>query len=148
MRARRTEAIYRRPADAFVAGFIGGFSLLPGQAGGGQFQAQAAGVPPLRTASTLSGAVNLVIRPEGARPATGHPDNTLTGPLASQSFQGRCWRLALAVGDSRVRLDWPQAVAPGGDLTFSLAPEDCTLVGQCNARRLPVIPIGPNRGRR
>jgi len=122
--------IYRAPADAFVAGFIGGFSLLPGSAIAGQFRPDGIAAVSLPTASPLTGKVSLVIRPEEARPAQGFTANILTGRVLSRAFQGRCWRLLVALGEVKVRLDWPDGLEAGSEIAFSLAPENCTLVAR------------------
>jgi len=97
------QEIYDRPANAFVAGFIGGFSALPmvelGQSEG-----------------------YLVIRPEDACPVTDYPDMTITGRVSARAFQGRCWRLTLEIGNSRVKIDWPNDVSLDQSLQFSLPP--------------------------
>jgi len=126
----RPEVIYRAPADAFVAGFIGGFSLLPGLAHAGEFMALGGASAPLRTTATLVGDVSLVIRPEDVRPVTAPGVNTLTGRVLSRAYQGRCWRLVVAIADSKVRLDWPDGPDVSSELTFSLTPENCTLVAR------------------
>jgi len=122
--------IYRAPANAFVAGFIGGFSLLPGTASAGAFCPSGMEAMPLTTSSPLEGSTSLVIRPEDARPVQGFAANGLTARVLSRAFQGRCWRLVVAVGDAKVRLDWPEGPDIGSELIFSLAPEDCTLVAR------------------
>jgi len=63
------QRIYEAPADAFVAGFIGGFSLVPGSVGSGLFRIERDDHAPLATVSALSGAGMLVVRPEGLFPA-------------------------------------------------------------------------------
>ncbi|MBI1170511.1 ATP-binding cassette domain-containing protein [bacterium] len=120
------ERIYAAPADAFVASFIGGFSLLPGQAGAGRFQPQVGAS--LMTGGALNGTALLVVRPEDARPVQDHPATSLTGRVLSVAFQGRCWRIAVQIGPTRLRLDWPEAVAVGSDLAFSLPPGRCVVL--------------------
>ena len=118
--------VYDNPANAFVASFIGGFSLLSGQAAGGRFQAETGEA--LLTGSVMTGPAILVVRPEDARPVQDHPDTVLTGRVLSVAFQGRCWRLGVQIGQARVRLDWPDAVAIGSDLAFSLPPARCVVL--------------------
>jgi len=124
------QAIYRAPADAFVATFIGGFSLLPGQAMSGELSLEGVEGALLRTTSRLQGSVSLVIRPEDARPAAGFALNMLKGQVVSRAFQGRCWRLLVAIGRAKIRLDWPDRPEIGSELLFSLAPENCILVAR------------------
>jgi ABC-type Fe3+/spermidine/putrescine transport system ATPase subunit len=122
------QRIYDAPADAFVARFIGGFSLLPGVAANGQFRIEQDDASPLRAATALSGSGLLVVRPEDARPVDTHASNRLHGTVVSRAFQGRCWRLVVALGSHRVRIDWPEAPAIGQTLAFSLPPERCTVL--------------------
>jgi len=97
------QEIYDRPANAFVAGFIGGFSALP-------------------MVELGQGEGYLVIRPEDACPVTDYPDMTITGRVSARAFQGRCWRLTLEIGNSRVKIDWPNDVSLNQSLQFSLPP--------------------------
>ncbi|HEY4200367.1 MAG TPA: ABC transporter ATP-binding protein [Devosiaceae bacterium] len=122
------ETIYERPANSFVASFIGGFSLLGGRAAGGMFSVPFDEMQSLRTPGAKDGPGLLVIRPEDARPAADFPDNRVTGKVVARAFQGRCWRLALDVGQSRVRLDWPAPAEIGANLTFSLSPDRCVVL--------------------
>ena len=120
--------IYDQPADAFVAGFIGGFSLLPGAVSSGRFIVPASAGLTLQTRDRADGPVFLVIRPEDARPADAFPDNKIEARVVSRAFQGRCWRLQAMVGESQIRLDWPDGPQEGSLLQFSLPPERCALV--------------------
>ncbi|WP_181177689.1 ABC transporter ATP-binding protein [Mesorhizobium sp. B4-1-1] len=121
-------AIYEAPADSFVAGFIGGFSVVPGTVRDGLFSVRGAAADSLRTPGAKSGDGMLVVRPEDARPAEAHPGNRLQGKVLSSAFQGRCWRLAVELGPQRVRLDWPEAPPVGSFLAFSLPPERCIVL--------------------
>jgi len=102
------QELYDCPANAFVAGFIGGFSALP-------------------MADFATGDGYLVIRPEDARPAEANLDMVLTGRITARAFQGRCWRLTLEIGNTRVKIDWPHDVSVGQTLSFSL-PADRRLI--------------------
>ena len=102
------QELYDRPANAFVAGFIGGFSALP-------------------MAEFATGDGYLVIRPEDARPADVTSDMILTGRITARAFQGRCWRLTLEIGNTRVKIDWPSDVSVGQTLSFSL-PSDRRMI--------------------
>jgi len=121
-------AIYEAPADSFVAGFIGGFSVVPGTVRDGLFSVRGAAADGLRTPGAKPGDGMLVVRPEDARPAEAHPGNRLQGKVLSSAFQGRCWRLAVELGPQRVRLDWPEAPPVGSSLAFSLPPERCIVL--------------------
>ncbi|CDX38278.1 Spermidine/putrescine import ATP-binding protein PotA [Mesorhizobium sp. SOD10] len=121
-------AIYEAPADSFVAGFIGGFSVVPGTVRDGLFSPRGAAADSLSTPGAKPGDGMLVVRPEDARPAEAHPANRLRGKVLSSAFQGRCWRLAVELGPQRVRLDWPEAPPVGSSLAFSLPPERCIVL--------------------
>jgi ABC-type Fe3+/spermidine/putrescine transport system ATPase subunit len=121
------ERIHEAPADAFVASFIGGFCLLAGRASAGRFR-PAATETELRTTSPHQGEGLLVIRPEDARDAALHPECRLNGRVASAAYHGRCWRLGVEIGATRIRLDWPSRVAPGDTLAFSLPPDRCRIL--------------------
>jgi ABC-type Fe3+/spermidine/putrescine transport system ATPase subunit len=121
-------AIYEQPADSFVAGFIGGFSVVPGTVRDGLFSVRGAATDSVRTPGAKAGDGMLVVRPEDARPAEAHPGNRLQGRVLSSAFQGRCWRLAVELGPQRVRLDWPEAPPVGSSLAFSLPPERCIIL--------------------
>jgi ABC-type Fe3+/spermidine/putrescine transport system ATPase subunit len=123
------QRIYDEPASAFVASFIGGFSLVRGQSGDGVFSIDGLDAARVRTRNTPAGEGVLVIRPEDARPVEAHIDNRLSGTVLSRAYQGRCWRLVLGLGGQRVRLDWPEPAAVGSELAFSLPPERCLVLG-------------------
>jgi ABC-type Fe3+/spermidine/putrescine transport system ATPase subunit len=122
------QAIYEKPANAFVAGFIGGFSLVRGTVHQGMFKLADVEAEPLQATGARPGVGDLVIRPEDARPAKSHPATRLQGTVVSQAFQGRCWRLVVELGKQRVRLDWPDAVPTGTTLGFSIPPDRCVIL--------------------
>lgn len=122
------ERIYEAPANPFVAAFIGGFSLLPGEAADGYFRMDGAEGPPVRAKGQISGRAVLVVRPEDIRSADVHPENQLIATVLTRAYQGRCWRLELGLGRHRIRIDWPQGPAPGTELPVSLPPDRCVLL--------------------
>jgi ABC-type Fe3+/spermidine/putrescine transport system ATPase subunit len=122
------QRIYDAPADAFVASFIGGFSIVPGQAGNGCFKVDHATFEPLHAPGDRSGEALLVVRPEDARPVEAHPENRLEGIVQSCAFQGRCWRIMVDIGPHRIRLDWPQPLPSGAVMRFSLPPDRCVVL--------------------
>jgi len=122
------QRIYEAPVDSFVASFIGGFSLVPGSVNDGRFRIARSDGPPLQTVSAMTGDGILVVRPEDARPAAIHPGNRLSGTVLARAFQGRCWRLSVALGLHRIRVDWPEGPAIGAAIEFSLPPERCTVL--------------------
>lgn len=65
--------------------------------------------------------------PVDARPAAAHPGS---GAVIARAFQGRCWRLVVALGGQHVRLDSPEGPAIGAQLRVSLPPERCLVLAQ------------------
>ena len=120
------QAIYEAPANAFVAKFLGGFSLLSGTASGHGFKVSDNGSVMQHVSRPLDGPAVLVVRPEDGRPAAGQ--NDLTGEVVDSAFQGRCWRVQVRIGCDVVRLDWPRREERGMPLSFSLPPERCTVL--------------------
>ena len=118
------EVIYNAPADAFVAGFIGGFSTLAGVADGQRFHIDGSDIA-VTTKNALHGPGVLVIRPEDAANAEKHASNRMTGIVVAQAYQGRCWRITLALGQSCIKIDWPRSVTLQATLEFSLPEERC-----------------------
>jgi ABC-type sugar transport system ATPase subunit len=122
------QAIYAAPANAFVARFLGGFSLIAGMAQESHFAVSGNGGVLSHATSGLNGSALLVVRPEDGRPAGDYPGNNLTGEVVDSAFHGRCWRLQVKVGADLVRIDWPKREAPGSALAFSLPPERCLVL--------------------
>jgi ABC-type sugar transport system ATPase subunit len=122
------QSIYASPANAFVARFLGGFSLISGTAQDDRFAVRGNGRLLSHSSGGLRGSALLVVRPEDGRPATDHPENNLTGEVVDSAFHGRCWRLQVRVGGDVVRIDWPKKELPGSALAFSLPPERCLVL--------------------
>ncbi|NLS00351.1 ABC transporter ATP-binding protein [Rhizobium sp. P38BS-XIX] len=120
------QAIYEAPANAFVAKFLGGFSLLSGIASDANFQVASDGSVMKHASHPIQGPAVLVVRPEDGRPAAGQ--NDLMGEVVDSAFQGRCWRVQVRVGSDLLRLDWPRREERGSFLSFSLPPERCTVL--------------------
>ena len=122
------QRIYESPSNSFVASFIGGFSLLQGTSIDGYFQLNCSDAVPIKTTSQQIGVGILVIRPEDGRPAAANPQSVLRGKVHSSAYQGRCWRLGLEIGKTRLRLDWPEPVSLGSFLDFSVPPDRCLVL--------------------
>jgi putative spermidine/putrescine transport system ATP-binding protein len=93
------QELYERPADRFVAGFVGRSNLLPGKVvQPGRFET-AGGLSIACTASGAPGPAVMALRPERlvVGPATGTLDNRLSGTVDLVSYLG-------ASIDVRVRL--------------------------------------------
>lgn len=122
------QSIYAAPANAFVARFLGGFSLISGTANDDRFSVAANGATLAHSSGRLSGQAMLVVRPEDGRPASDYPGNNLTGEVVDSAFHGRCWRVHVKIGSDLVRIDWPRRERAGSALAFSLPPECCTVL--------------------
>ncbi|MCM2294668.1 ABC transporter ATP-binding protein [Allorhizobium sp. BGMRC 0089] len=122
------ERIYEAPANAWVAAFIGGFSLVPGEALEGYFRIEGTEGPALTAKGRVCGKAVLVVRPEDIKPADVHPQNQLNATVLTRAYQGRCWRLELKLGQHRIRIDWPEGPMPGTELPISLPPDRLLLL--------------------
>ena len=112
--------IYARPANTFVAGFIGSppMNLLDGQVRDGWFES-AGGRFPLDQAD---GAVTLGVRPEHVRIAS-EDDGHFTGTVFSSELLGDCTILNVKAGDALVAAKLPPEVgfAIGAPVRLSFA---------------------------
>lgn len=124
------ETLYRWPASRFVAEFLGGVNLLPGEvvddAGAavfecGRFRLRLAG-------SEAPGAAEVVFRPEDAVAAGALGCNRLEARVDTCIFFGRCWRLTVQLDGSALTLDWPARVAVGSMLEFAVPPDRCAVL--------------------
>jgi putative spermidine/putrescine transport system ATP-binding protein len=107
-------AIYREPADAFVARFIGAAAVLPGVAADGHVHVDTIALP-ARAASAhpVGHPVEVFIRPEHVRleAMNGHvPPGALAADVRETTFFGSLTRVRLAL------LDLPQADSIWADL--------------------------------
>jgi multiple sugar transport system ATP-binding protein len=91
--------IYARPANTFVAGFIGSppMNLIQGEISGGRFLHPSGGV---MAGIVHSGPAVLGIRPEEIDLAQGQAD--LTGEVYSSELLGDCLLLSVDIGGTRV----------------------------------------------
>ena len=93
------EALYRAPATAFVAGFVGSASPLRGEVVGASaagVEIEAAGVRWLASAAVgLTGRVTLQVRPEAVRL---DPQGPFTGTVRARRFAGATTVLTVALG--------------------------------------------------
>ncbi|GAB2966035.1 ABC transporter ATP-binding protein [Saccharothrix stipae] len=120
--------VYRQPASAFVAQFVGVTNAVHGtaEAGGvrlGPFRLDTA------AADGLTGEVKVIVRPEdiGIGPHRGQADGALVGNVLTQSFLGPVTRLSVRLdgGDQVVRVDQPSSRAadfpPGTTVALDFA---------------------------
>jgi thiamine transport system ATP-binding protein len=120
----RPDEVWRRPADAFVARFLGFSNLVPVEVRAGQAVTPWGGVP---VASPATGGGRLVIRPESLRLGAG----PVTGRVVATAFQGDHFRVTVATDAGPVlQADVPAASVPevGDDVAFAIDPEAVTIV--------------------
>jgi ABC-type Fe3+/spermidine/putrescine transport system ATPase subunit len=136
------EEVYRRPASAWAARFLGLANLLDARiAGPGQVET-ALGVLQVRDAgcgmrdSEL--AVQLLIRPEAAQLGEASP-NVLQGTVTERSFRGEYYRLGLRHASGiETTFNFPASAAlpaPGEPITISLDPRALALLPVMEERR-------------
>ena len=97
----RPETLYKRPANLFVAEFLGDSVLVPGTASGGTFQS---GLGVRGVATDLTGDASLFVRPEQVRIATSSAEVpagaiSLSATVTSQIFLGVASRVELRLAD-------------------------------------------------
>ncbi|GAA0281832.1 ABC transporter ATP-binding protein [Cryptosporangium japonicum] len=110
--------LYARPADRFVAGFVGSNNILPAET------AVRLGLVPAGTTSLLT------VRPENVR--VGDGAGTLTGTVLDTVFHGGSSRIAVGVDGLAEPILATRPGAPtvsvGDEVRVSWAPEDAVLV--------------------
>ncbi|MDR7554780.1 MAG: ABC transporter ATP-binding protein [Armatimonadota bacterium] len=140
--------VYERPADPFVADFLGGANFLPGvvrEAGGETVVVDLEGLGRLRAAAarnpgvTAGARVVVCLRPEAltlASPAAAGTDNTLAGTLRLRTYLG--WLAACEVelptgAVLRVHSANPRAAlgfTEGAPVAVRVAPDDVLLLAR------------------
>lgn len=138
--------IYRSPATAFVAGFVGGSNCLEGVLDQNSLTLPGGAVVPaslLRAASAEaplpeSGPVNAYFRPDQAKLAKDDAANApgrMRGDVITAHFLGEKTRLVVKVGEgeqeSLIKMELPSAetVTPGMTIGIDLSPESLMLFG-------------------
>lgn len=128
--------IYDRPANIFVAGFIGSpaMNLVPGEIVGGVFQSRHISVEGLPT--SVKGPVTLGFRAEDAvlAGAQGH----IEAPIYSVELLGEATMLSLRVGGELVSIKTAKDYrAQIGDVVrINIAPQACHLFDSASGKRL------------
>ncbi|MFN3260733.1 MAG: ABC transporter ATP-binding protein [Pikeienuella sp.] len=138
MQLATPQALYDRPANRFVADFIGDSAFLPVTRSGDQVLLHGA---PLKIGGSIpaSGSLLLMIRPERVRLAgeeTGEDVNRFEATVSEVVYQGDSYLLYARLSDgSEIGLRGPireGTVAglpkPGAQATLALAPEDAILI--------------------
>ncbi|HET6561902.1 MAG TPA: ABC transporter ATP-binding protein [Marmoricola sp.] len=125
--------LYRRPANLFVADFIGTSNVLGGRLEGGSFHSDELGALPTAGATGPAGPAHLVVRPEHVR-LLPEPDGAVRGEVVDVQFKGGSSHVVVGVaglarpflvsvsGETTVRrgqpvsLDWSTAVVVADEL--------------------------------
>lgn len=111
--------IYREPADAFVARFIGAAAVMPGIAGNGRVKVGALDLPARAAAALPPGSgVELFLRPEHVRVVlmNGHiPPDMVGAEVVEATFLGSLTRLRLRFIDHQPEVSPVWADVPSED---------------------------------
>ncbi|MCZ8183763.1 MAG: ABC transporter ATP-binding protein [Beijerinckiaceae bacterium] len=104
-------ALYDRPADLFVAGFLGTANILQGTQSGGVFSLRDGSAMPA-PAGSPEGPARVVFRPQNARlagnGAAAEPGLTaLPGQVIHSEFLGAALRYGVRIGEDEVLVDVP-----------------------------------------
>ena len=111
------ERLYREPATPFVAGFVGGANLLPGEVRGGQFLTSQVAFDLPFELGARSGSATLVVRPEDLQVGGEGPSLILSARL----FLGHAVEYRFPLGNSLLRVVGPPAdVRPGQSARVSV----------------------------
>ncbi|WP_446041720.1 ABC transporter ATP-binding protein [Streptomyces sp. SID1121] len=125
------QELYRRPANAFTAAFVGNANLLPVTV-----QEHGSGVSFAGTALKVAvgdaaggATATLCVRPHLV--GLGEGPNALRGTVADVQWRGATHRLLVDVGGHRIMADLRElreAPSPGRSVTLHFAPEDAVLL--------------------
>jgi putative spermidine/putrescine transport system ATP-binding protein len=130
--------VYREPASAFVAQFVGVTNAVLGKADGSAVQLGGFRLAADAAAELANGSdVKVIVRPEdiGIVEHQGESNGALLGNVLTQSFLGPVTRLVVRLdGDEQlVRVDQPSNIA-------SAYPPGTTVALDLNASRFMVVP--------
>ncbi len=95
--------LYDRPANRFVAGFLGSATLIEGRVQQGRFEAEGLTLA-LPAEEARDGTACLALRPQAITLAA-DAGGGLAGRVASRQFLGSLVRYAIAVGPHRINVD-------------------------------------------
>ena len=116
------EEIYRQPASAFVARFLGMQNLFPARAQGGSLQTPFGVLP--APPGTPEGAVTILLRPDALHLGDAGPV-TLSGNLLRKQFRGSQSQAEVDVAGSLLALELPSSTplpAPGAPVHVRFDP--------------------------
>lgn len=116
--------LYREPADAFVAGFVGrGTVLAAAVVEPGTVEIAGRRLPARMAPGTRPGPARALVRPEGVRVVA----DGLPAQVLGVRYRGGFWEVRLALGDAEVLMDVPEAsfsigAPPTGEVNVALDP--------------------------
>ncbi|MCG8921828.1 ABC transporter ATP-binding protein [Lentzea sp. CC55] len=119
-------AVYRQPATAFVAQFVGVTNSVEAKAEGQTVVINGVTVPAEHDQPSGSD-VRVIVRPEdiGVSGHDGDADGKIVGDVLTQSFLGPVTRISVRVGDQVLRIDQPSNAAsayqPGTRVALDLS---------------------------
>ncbi|WP_428245770.1 ABC transporter ATP-binding protein [Ferrovibrio sp.] len=121
--------LYDRPANRFVAGFLGSATLIEGNVRQGRFEAEAIMLP----MQAQDGPACLALRPQSLALGLGLGESGgLSGQVASRQFLGGMVRYAVQVGPHRLHVDRlhrpGEAVYEPGGIVSVQVPDDAVLL--------------------
>ncbi|MGC9376201.1 ABC transporter ATP-binding protein [Streptomyces sp. MH13] len=123
--------LYREPANAFTASFVGNANLLPVTVGAGGVTFAGAGIE-VDTAGVARGAsATLCVRPHLVGLGADDGPNRLTGTVGEIQWRGATHRLYVDVAGHRVMADLRELRDPpahGDEVTLHFAPDDAVLL--------------------
>jgi iron(III) transport system ATP-binding protein len=96
--------LYERPANLFVAGFLGTANILGGNVADGAFEVAGGARLPLAKGVTVPAGARLVFRPQHASLSDG---GALRGPVTHREFLGATVRYGVRVADAEILVDAP-----------------------------------------
>lgn len=119
--------LYDRPANRFVAGFLGSANLIEGNVRGGRFEAEAIILP----MTAQDGPACLALRPQSLGLGSDQA-GALNGQVTSRQFLGGMVRYAVQVGPHRLHIDRlhrpGEAVFDPGRIVSVQVPDDAVLL--------------------
>jgi multiple sugar transport system ATP-binding protein len=132
--------IYDRPANTFVAGFIGSpaMNLIDGDISGGVFTA--AGVRITGLPTNAAGPVTLGVRAEDAQVATGGMDRSIEAPIYSMELLGDATMATVRAGSALVAVKAAKGFRAeiGDAIAFHVPASACHLFDRASGQRLAI----------
>ncbi|MCW5874929.1 MAG: ABC transporter ATP-binding protein [Anaerolineales bacterium] len=101
------QELYRAPASAFVARFLGMHNLFSAHVDGGMLHTPFGALP---APANLPPRVQVLLRSDGLRIGAAGPQ-VLTGELRGKQFRGSQWLVQLAVQDTQIEIELPSSTA-------------------------------------